>query len=229
MLKGISPSIHSRSCRIGAYIIVSSRHRLRLTDRRNAMKEAVADLPNAAELFLDFYERQRVATWIRDHPALVPWVRSLVGRSIPGWRSYGAWSYAPDAENDAYLLDDAVRIYTGGRDSDKSMSAGYGIQQIREELYQPSACRALRRAVGNWENAAGEPCSRMRLQTRLAATTLQEYSAERDGKELILVPERLARSFSRRLERNFRTNAPQWADFTKPCRRLGTPLMWKAS
>jgi hypothetical protein len=59
------------------------------------MKGAVADLPNAGLLAVDFYDRNRVATWVRDHPGLIPWVRQRIGKVISGWQSYGAWAYPP--------------------------------------------------------------------------------------------------------------------------------------
>ena len=61
------------------------------------MRSAVVDMQNAAALFLDFYDRTRArtATWVSSHTGLIPWVRTLVGRSIHGWQSYGAWAYDP--------------------------------------------------------------------------------------------------------------------------------------
>jgi len=53
-------------------------------------------LPNAADLHLDFYDRKRLATWVRDHGGVILWVRSKVGKSIPGWRPFGPWAYSSD-------------------------------------------------------------------------------------------------------------------------------------
>jgi hypothetical protein len=39
------------------------------------MSDALADLPNGKDLLLDFYDRNRMATWVRDHPGIVSWVR----------------------------------------------------------------------------------------------------------------------------------------------------------
>jgi hypothetical protein len=62
----------------GAYVIVSSAGStsdLALKSRRNAMAQAVQDVPDAANLTLEFYDRNRIATWVRDHASLIPWVR----------------------------------------------------------------------------------------------------------------------------------------------------------
>src|ERR1700752_1066662 len=67
----------------GAYIIVSatgSRGGSARKKRRKAMAEAVKNCPDAAKLHLEFYDRNRVASWVRDHAGLIPWARSMVGK-----------------------------------------------------------------------------------------------------------------------------------------------------
>jgi len=57
----------------GAYIIVSATGptaHSALKNRKEAMAEAIEGIANASKLALDFYDRNRVATWLRDHPAL---------------------------------------------------------------------------------------------------------------------------------------------------------------
>jgi hypothetical protein len=118
----------------GAYIIVSSGGSTSdsaLRNRRNAMAEAVADLPNAASLALEFYDRQRLATWVRDHPGLIPWVRDRIGKAVPGWRSYGAWAFTPQGADAGYLVDDAARIYVGGSNDKTGLLAVDGINRMR--------------------------------------------------------------------------------------------------
>lgn len=71
--------------RAGAYIIVSSNGSVSdsaLGKRREAMASAVKGVQNARSLTLDFYDRGRIATWVRDHPGLIPWVRQKFGKSI---------------------------------------------------------------------------------------------------------------------------------------------------
>lgn len=103
----------------GAYIIVSAAGSTAfsaLKNRKKAMAEAVEGAVDASKLVLDFYDRNRVATWLRDHPGLIPWARALVGKSLPGWQSFGSWSRAPGGVDDSYLFDGAARIKTGGED-----------------------------------------------------------------------------------------------------------------
>jgi hypothetical protein len=144
----IRPSIQGLADLAGAYVIVSSQGSTAdtaLTSRSDAMTSAFAGMRNADALFLDFYDRTRVASWVRSHEGLIPWVRGLVGRAIPGWQSYGAWAYAPDGVTAEYLLDEKLRVHPVTRDSDQGLSAVQGLQQIRDELRQP---RHVVRLVG---------------------------------------------------------------------------------
>ena len=71
----------------GAYIIVSSSVSTTdtaLKNRIDAMKEAIADENNHQNLHLDFFDRGRVATWLRTHPSLILWVRNKIGRQLRG-------------------------------------------------------------------------------------------------------------------------------------------------
>jgi len=136
----IRPAIKDLADKHGAYVIVSSTGSTSdtaLQDRRSAMVEAVNDVENRESLILDFYDRGRLATWVRCHPGLIPWVRAAVGKAIPGWRSYGAWAYAPEGERGEYLVDDKLRIQTGKKESGDGFSALEGIRQLRDLLREP--------------------------------------------------------------------------------------------
>ena len=136
----VRPAIQELVKLSGAYIIVSgtgSTTDTALQDRRAAMAEAVASPPNADRLALDFYDRERIATWVRSHPGWVPWVRQRAGKAIQGWQSYGAWAYPPEGVTGEYLADDKVRIRTGEKDDGDGLGALAGIQRIRDVLREP--------------------------------------------------------------------------------------------
>ncbi|MBE3063551.1 MAG: hypothetical protein IMZ69_00860, partial [Spirochaetes bacterium] len=101
------------------------------------MAGAVQDLAHKTDLFLDFYDRNRIATWVRDHVGLVPWIRSRIGRSIQGWRSCGSWSHVPEGVDPLYLADDTGRIRTGEKDDGDGLTATDGIDRIRDLLRTP--------------------------------------------------------------------------------------------
>jgi hypothetical protein len=105
----LRPVIAELAKESGAYIMVSgsgSTADSALSDRRKAMADAVSDHPDAAQLGLDFLDRNRTASWVREHAGMVLWVRARIGKSVPGWRPYGPWSHSPaDRRNGAHPHD----------------------------------------------------------------------------------------------------------------------------
>jgi hypothetical protein len=144
-------SIQDLADRKGAYIIVSSRGSVSdssLRRRRAAMAKAVEDAPKASELTLDFYDRTRIATWVRSHRGLVLWVKKQIGKAVQGWQPYGAWSYPQEGNNAEFLLDKKLRIYNGtsGAESGEGVTVLSAIQSMRGLLRQP---RRMVRLVGH--------------------------------------------------------------------------------
>lgn len=136
----VRPVIKELAERSGAYIIVSSKASTSdsaLKDRLKAMHGAVSSLQNAGSLYLDFYDRQRIATWVRSHPGLIPWVRRRIGKAIAAWHSYGAWAYEPSGISGEYLVDKNVRIRTGEKEDGDGIGAVDGIERIRAILREP--------------------------------------------------------------------------------------------
>ncbi|WP_164633926.1 hypothetical protein [Rhodopseudomonas sp. BR0G17] len=124
----------------GAYIIVSgagSTSDSALQSRRAAMAEALHGLPELDRLALDFLDRGRLATWVRDHAGLVLWVREKIGKAIPGWQPFGNWSNAPKSTTQHYLHDSDMRIVTGRSDDGNGLSTIDGLNRIRELLHTP--------------------------------------------------------------------------------------------
>jgi len=133
-------TIRDLADRSGAYIIVSSGDSTAdsaLGSRIKKMKEVANDLDSAASLFLDFYDRGRVATWTRSHPGLVLWAREKAGRSITGWRAHGAWAYAPEGEAGEYLLDDQLSFKGGATKAASELRPLEGIHLVRDLLREP--------------------------------------------------------------------------------------------
>lgn len=132
----------------GSYIIVSSKGSVAdksLTERRNAMAAAIASEPTAAALHLDFYDRRRLATWVNQHPGLVPWVRSRSGQPLSGWQAFGDWSSSPGALDEEYILDNGTRLIAAKANDQLGLTGADGINQLRKILDQP---RGVVRLVG---------------------------------------------------------------------------------
>lgn len=126
----------------GAYIIVSSQGSTAdsaLRNRKAAMFNAVADYSNATHLKVDFFDRGRIASWVRAHPSLILWVRHKLGRSIQGWKSYDNWAKSPGGMKETYITDDQVRLYNSTSFDSKALSVKEGINEIRSILIRPGS------------------------------------------------------------------------------------------
>ncbi|MDP1770828.1 MAG: hypothetical protein Q8L15_00985 [Methylobacter sp.] len=138
----LRPAICELADTNGAYIIVSSEGWTSdspLQARKKAMSDALADNPNKSNLKLDFYDRSRVATWVRCHPSLLFWVKDKIGQSIQGWRPFGNWANPKAESNEEYLLDDDVRLYNGVNKNLEGMNAVDGINALRSALSRPAS------------------------------------------------------------------------------------------
>jgi hypothetical protein len=136
----VRPVIRELADASGAYVICSSQGSTAdsaLRNRRAAMAEAIACLPNAADLLLDFYDRTRLASWVRRHPGLIPWVREKIGKPLRGWHSYGAWAYEPEGITAEFLLDETPRVQTRKKDDGEGLSTLAGIGRTRDVLREP--------------------------------------------------------------------------------------------
>lgn len=137
----VLPAIQALANAHGAYVLVSSKQKVTATaleNRRRAMRKALESLQNAHQLAVDFYDCDRLATWVRDHPGTIPWIREKAGKPIQGWQSYGNWASSPDGTPSEYLLDEKARIRMRGTATDKEHSVLEGISLIRRQLAEPS-------------------------------------------------------------------------------------------
>jgi hypothetical protein len=144
----LRPAIRELANRSGAYILVSSKGStsdVALQKRRAAMKQAIKELPNSDALAVDFYDRKRLESWLRDHSGTTLWVREKIAKPIPGWSAYGAWSHDPGGEKSEYLLDSELRIRVHAKGRKPDLSAVQGIGGMRDSLRNP---KGIARLVG---------------------------------------------------------------------------------
>lgn len=128
--------------RNGAYIIVSGKDDCSdsmLASRLRGMAEAVALLPNKASLHLDFYGRDRLATWLRRHPSVALWVRARLGRPLSGWKPFGRWAATPPGQDDAFLVDNHPCVIDANSSAKDPMPVSEGIKLARERLRRPGS------------------------------------------------------------------------------------------
>lgn len=131
----------------GAYLIISSSGTTSerfLEERRRAMRAALHDCPQADQLHTDFIDRRRLTDWINTHSGVVLWVREQSGRSLRGWKPFGAWSNAKQGVMEPYLIDDHPRIRIGSARA-QPISTRVAIERLRQKFNAP---RQVVRLVG---------------------------------------------------------------------------------
>jgi len=130
----LRPAIVQLGAQHGAYIIVSAQGSVAdgpLQNRKKAMQSAIADLPQGMSLHLDFYDRDRLARWVRDYLGVALWLRERLGEPLAGWRTYGNWAFG-DPKDSEYLLDDKCRIVAP--QTHLQLTVEQGIQSMRATL-----------------------------------------------------------------------------------------------
>ncbi len=141
----LRPAIAALAESGGAYIIASSGAALTdttLARRRDAMREAVNDHPQGENLFVDIYDRDRLATWVNENPGVAAWVRRRAGRPLSGWRSIGVWRDVRVVSDHGYLIDDALSLIDE-RDGRKTLPISEGMGLLREALQKAGQCARL--------------------------------------------------------------------------------------
>ncbi|MER0169324.1 MAG: hypothetical protein DU489_01675 [Nitrosomonas sp.] len=138
--KKLRSSIYDLASKRGAYVIVSGKGSTTdsaLKNRRCAMQNAISDLPQDTSLTTEFYDRDRLARWIKNYPGVALWLREQIGEPLTGWRPYSDWAYG-DSANSEYLLDDKCRIIAPQQtNSSAPLTVEQGIQAIRQILEKP--------------------------------------------------------------------------------------------
>lgn len=130
----------------GGYIIASSSASLAdkpLRDRRSAMRDALDGHAKAGDLHTDFYDRERLATWVNLYPGVAAWVRSRIGRPLAGWQALGDWSGVRIAGDGKYIFDDAACLLDARSKEQTVLTIIDGIQAIRAALAVPGQCVRL--------------------------------------------------------------------------------------
>jgi hypothetical protein len=136
----VRPVIQELARNAGAYIIVSSTGSTAdraLRERRKAMGNAVEGISNADNLLLDFYDRERLAAWVRLYPGIASWVRERLGKPFRGWQPFGNWSAPLEPLEMEYLPDGKCCLYDRRSPRDGGLAIEAGIGRIREARSRP--------------------------------------------------------------------------------------------
>lgn len=79
----------------GAYIIVCNNRSVSNSmyiNRGKAMRNVIQEYKPNCNIVLDFYDSNKIATWVREYPNMIRWVRDMIGETVIGWRRYDKWS-----------------------------------------------------------------------------------------------------------------------------------------
>jgi len=127
----------------GAYIIVSAQGSVThepLQDRKKAMRNALSEMKDAEHLLVDFYDRNRVATWTNSYSGVAAWVMERAGRRLSGWSAIGEWAGTRAGEPDDYLSGSKNCVVDERTKEREELGLLEGIARIRESLGRPAAC-----------------------------------------------------------------------------------------
>lgn len=170
----------------GAYVIVSSQGSVAdrpLSDRRKALRSALDGVPNAEQLHTDFYDRERLATWVGEYPGIAAWLRRRVGRPLSGWSCVNDWEGGADSIPKPYISSDKACLIDERTPAleRQDIPIAEGISRLRTELRTPRRCIRLiglsglgktRLVQALFEEEVGEDC----LDSSFAIYT--DYSEE---------------------------------------------------
>lgn len=123
----------------GAYVIVSSQGTVAdkpLQNRRKAMSGAYVGHGSAHKVHTDFFDRERLATWVNQYPGVAAWVRARIGRPLAGWQSLGDWSGIRVGGDGKYIADDSACLFDARSKDQAILPIIQGINTIRSALAQ---------------------------------------------------------------------------------------------
>lgn len=136
----LRPVIQELARKQGAYVIVSSHGSTAdgpLQNRVLAMQETVGGVPDLPAIHLDFYDRDRLAIWVRQYPGVSLWVQTQLGKSTSGWQGYGNWSGRSEQIGTEYLLDEKCRLYDAQDPKGGQLTVEEGLNRLRKLLSKP--------------------------------------------------------------------------------------------
>ncbi|RAK06299.1 hypothetical protein C8C77_12518 [Halanaerobium saccharolyticum] len=120
----------------GAYVIVSSKGSVAepaLENRREAINSVLLDFKKGHNIKYDFYDRNRIASWVRSYPALIFWLRDKISAPVNGWQGYEGWI---NLSGNKYIVDEKVRLFNNTKSSSDRLPIVDGINLIREKMQQ---------------------------------------------------------------------------------------------
>lgn len=121
----------------GKYIIASSKSDLtdlEYNKRIDSMKNCTTDYKN---IKVDFYDCNKIATWVNEYPGICMWVHNKFNLNIFGWQSYFEWSKLYDDFSKEFIFDDSSFVFKESYQDKNKIALIDAINDIRGILSNP--------------------------------------------------------------------------------------------
>ena len=132
----LRPSIRDLIRSRGSYIIATSDSAAddEYKKRVAAMKAAVAMEAGHEQAEFDYYDARRLADWTNQHPGVVAWARTRLGRPLQGWQPYGQWVHTRGGKAQPFVPDEKHRLIDP-HDPEHKFSLTEGLIHVRQVLH----------------------------------------------------------------------------------------------
>ncbi|MEJ7643904.1 MAG: hypothetical protein WKF87_04890 [Chryseolinea sp.] len=133
--KKLRPAIADVMKKKGAYVLTSgnSISDLQLNNRIKEMKKVLLK-QFGTNTHVAFFDASRLASWAREHPAIVFWIQLKVNNATSGWQTYGEWTPLPlNMQRTNFILDDQLRMFSSS-DPFKKVDTKTAIINMRSYL-----------------------------------------------------------------------------------------------
>lgn len=131
----LRPSIRDLIHAKGSYIIATSDSAAdeEYKKRAAAMRAAVATEVGHEQAELDYYDARRLADWTNQHPGVVAWVRTRLGRPLQGWQPHGQWTDNRGGKPQPFVPDEKHR-FTDPHEPERKVPLAEGLVRVRQIL-----------------------------------------------------------------------------------------------
>lgn len=131
----LRPSIQDLIRAKGSYIIATSDSAADEEYRKRvaAMRAAVTMETGHEQADFDYYDARRLADWTNQHPGVVAWVRSQLGRPLQGWQPYGQWADTRGGKPQPFLPDEKHRL-ADPHELERKFPLAEGLAHVRSVL-----------------------------------------------------------------------------------------------
>lgn len=128
-------SIKNLAKNSGSYILASAYSDFTEPVLQERIKEMKAII-NDGRCHVDFLDGSSIASWVRDFPGMIPWVRQKIGEPLNGWKPFGNWTEIPKGANPKFIVDKNLCLRSVGSKKDPFIGLN-AVLELRVSLRKP--------------------------------------------------------------------------------------------